>query len=355
MKDLRLRNRFDPHLPWSRSGRLRVGWVAPDTLDGWMTRFRKVPPPFSMRINNLALWLNRHSDDVANELYRPERRYDVVVFFRAMDARAQAEAGRIQAYGGRVVFDANVNYYEVWGDYDIVDTRPTETQRAAAVAMTTSADWVVADSSYLLGVVRRFNPRACWIPDNVDTTLFRPGGADRPGGPFRVVWSGVAKKARPLLAIRSALASLRNAELVVVSDREPDVLPELREALVCRFLRFTEPRYARVLRGCDVIVSPKRLTNAYELGHTEYKITLGMAAGLPAIASPQQSYVEAISHAGGGIIAESEDDWRAAFDRLLGDDALRRELGARARRTVSERYATPVVAQAYREVLCSLA
>jgi glycosyltransferase involved in cell wall biosynthesis len=101
-----------------------------------------------------------------------------------------------------------------------------------------------------------------------------------------------------------------------------------------------------------VIISPKRLVNGYEVGHTEWKITLGMAAGLPAAASPQRSYVEALE-GGGGIVADSPQDWVAAFASLR-DPNLRGELGHRARATVEERYSTPVVARRYGEFLLSL-
>jgi glycosyltransferase involved in cell wall biosynthesis len=91
------------------------------------------------------------------------------------------------------------------------------------------------------------------------------------------------------------------------------------------------------------------------MGHTEYKITLGMAIGLPAVASPQQSYVEAISYAGGGLIARDDAEWRGALERLTTDLAFRVELGQQARRTVLERYSTPVVAGMYGALLEELA
>jgi hypothetical protein len=49
-----------------------------------------------------------------------------------MDVPSQAEAERIRASGGRVVFDANVNYYEVWGEY-APRTKPTAEQRSDAI------------------------------------------------------------------------------------------------------------------------------------------------------------------------------------------------------------------------------
>ena len=332
----------------------RVGWATAATLTAPRATFRGLETSVAMRIANVAGWMNRHARGVRNEMYRAGRRYDVVVFCKAMDGRCRAEAARARAGGGRVVFDANVNYYEVWGEYDLPGTKPTPEQQADAHAMTRDADAVVADSTYILDVVRKLNANATWIPDNVDTGLFRPGRRRRDGGPVRLVWSGRSHKARPLLELREPLAGLKGVELVVVSDREPDVLDALREVAQVRFDPFSLRGYARLLRECDVIVSPKRLVNGYELGHTEWKITLGMACGLPAVASPQRSYVEAISHRGGGVVADGPEQWREALERLVGDPALRRELGERARATVEERYAMPVVARRYLDFLESL-
>ena len=328
----------------------RVGWATSAWAFG--PTYRSLPEPVGMRVANVGRWLNRHERRLRNELYRPGRRYDVVVFVKSMDERTQAEAELIKGAGGRIVFDANVNYYEIWGDYELPNTRPTEEQRRDAIEMTRLADWVVADSSYLLEIVRKHTERASWIPDNVDTRLFRPPRQRRRGG-LVAAWSGMAAKARPLLEIREPLASA-GVELVVVSNEEPPELTELRRDVSVRFVEFSLRRYAQVVREADLIVSPKRLVNGYELGHTEWKITLGMAAALPAVASPQRSYVEAIEHRGGGIVAEGPDEWRAALERLR-DAELRDELGRRARETVVERYSTSVVAKQYGELLASLA
>src|SRR5579862_5197193 len=182
-----------------------------------------------------------------------------------------------------------------------------QTARSFQRRTTSSADMVVADSSYLLDVVRRWNERAVCITDNVDLSVYGGERRHEPNASLRLVWSGVAKKAQHLELLQPALARLAGFELVIVSDGRPAALGALERTLPCSLVRFSDRRYARVLRGCDVIVSPKRLANGYELAHSEYKITLGMAAGLPAVASPQRSYVEAITDRGGGIVADSED------------------------------------------------
>jgi glycosyltransferase involved in cell wall biosynthesis len=330
---------------------LRVGWATSSSLAADRATFRGLETSVAMRIANVGRWVNRNLR-IRSEMYRPERRYDVVVFVKAMDERTRRERERVQAAGSKAVFDANVNYYEIWGEYDLPNTRPTEEQRLAAIEMTERADAVVADSSYIHDIVRKLNDRAVWIPDNVDLRLFRPPRRGRSAASVRLVWSGRSAKAHPLQLLEDLAGELDGFELVVVSDREPAELGGVRQALPTTFESFDLRRYARILRTCDAIISPKRLVNGYELGHTEWKITLGMATALPALASPQRSYVEALQ-GGGGIVAESRDDWITAL-KTIRDPDVRRALGAKARATVEERYSTPVVARLYGEFLLSL-
>ena len=335
--------------------RIRVGWATAATLTAPRATLRGlVEASVAMRVTGNARAIERLDPSVRCELYRAGRRYDAVVFCKAMAAAAQAAGAAVHEAGGKVVFDANVNYYEVWGDYELDGTRPTAEQQRDAQAMTLLADLVVADSSYLRDVAAKVNPRVEWVPDNVDTTLFRPGPRRPPREPVRLVWSGMSHKARPLLDLVPVLEPLDGFELVIVSNGEPPELEELARAVPCRYEPFALRSYAGLLRDCDAIVSPKRLVNAYELAHTEWKITLGMAAGLPAVASPQQSYVEAIGHRGGGIVADSPEEWTEALARLAADRGLREAVGARALETVRERYATPVVARQYLDLLRSL-
>lgn len=328
---------------------LRLGWVTAGSL---ATGTRDLGTILESR--NVARWLQAHVSHVRVEMYAPRRRYDVVVFQKAMGAREQEEAQRLQERGTSVVFDANVNYYEEWGEFDVPGTRPTPEQRRDAVAMTRLADHVVADSSYLQGVIAPVNPNVTWIPDSVDTTIYVRRGRHTEGRPFRIVWSGVAKKAVQILYVREVLRALRDVELVVVSETVPPALPEIRELQPCRLVAFSDRWYAWQLRQCDVVIAPKRIVSSYEAAHTEYKISLGMAVGLPAVASPQQSYVEAIGREGGGMIARDDEEWRDALLRLAADPGLREELGERAARTVAEAYSRAVVAPRYLELLESL-
>lgn len=338
---------------------IQVGWITAETLDPGRSarrveRLGKLGSVADMRISNNALWMNANWPLGWHEMYDASRHYDIVVFVKAMDQTCQDEAQKIKAYGGTIVFDSNVNYYEIWGTYPVPGTQPTPRQQQDAIQMSALADWIVADSSYIMGISKKYNPNTTWVPDNVNLDTFRGLRAHRKRETLYLVWSGVSKKSYHLLQVKEVLQQLSSVELVLVSDTVPDAMPELQKVIPCHYIEYSNERYVKALMKSDIIISPKHLSNSYEMGHTEYKITLGMAIGLPAVASPQRSYVEAINYAHGGIIADTPEDWLEALTSLIGDPELRTRMGANAQQTVRDRYSTPVVARQYMEVLKTL-
>jgi glycosyltransferase involved in cell wall biosynthesis len=303
----------------------------------------------TMRYRNIALWLNCHG--FRNDFYRPDQTYDVVVVIKSFHQEVLDEVNRLKRKGTPLVFDANVNYYTIWGKYTDPYTHPTPDLQRSAIQITRLADHVIADSEYIRDVVGDFNPNVTWIPDNVLPLLFRSAKHSAQAGKLRLIWSGVAFKSNELALIKQALAAVKGVELWLVSDSRPPVLDELEGVIPLRWFHYSDVAYARQLGKADVIISPRDLNNGYNLGHTEYKIMLGMARCLPALASPQPAYVTAIQRGGGGIICYNLDEWIAALGYLRDYPDARLEMGQRARQTMENYYATPVVAAQFADVL----
>jgi hypothetical protein len=100
-----------------------------------------------------------------------------------------------------------------------------------------------------------------------------------------------------------------------------------------------------------VLISPRFLDNPYNQSHTEWKITLGLACGLPVVASPQPSYHEVAARCGGpGTVAicGGMEEWCAAIGRHLGGTA---SCAAAARDVVERYYVSSVVAGLHRHEL----
>jgi hypothetical protein len=358
-----------------RPGRLlRVGWVIADQLErSWAVRrgYLTGGGVGLARYAWLAARVNRTPAlGIRHEIYRPWRRPDLVLFLKSMGPRSLALLAASRRGGRPTVFDANVNYYERAGREHYAGMLPTPAQQADALAITRAADAVIADSELLLDRVRPHNSRAAWIPDNVETALVpaSPPDAAAPR-PLRLLWSGEAVKLFELLAIEDVLVKYApHAELVVITN----ALTALRRwpaDAAARFRRLLDRVPHRILPYAGipslfdvyvqggVFVAPRFLDNSYNLGHTEWKITLAMACGRLTLCSPVPSYCTVAERAGhrGIRICARDEDWAASLDAILAGQV---DLGAEAeaaRAVVAGHYATEVVARAHAAFLHAVA
>jgi len=311
---------------------------------------------------NPSIWINNHRSDFTSEVYLPFKKYDIVVFLKIMSDRAIEEAKKIQSQGGRFIFDANVNYYEIWGEYPIPGTKPSDKQKAQAEWMTANADYVVADSTYLEKICRQYNNNVLWIPDNVNVTEQYTGQKNHTEKKrLTAIWSGIAKKAFHFELIENVLSDFtEKLHIIFVTkktekNRLPAVISRLRNKLNIEIRTWDSNRYPDDLLESDFIISPKILNNGYVLGHTEYKISLGMAQRLPVIASHQPSYLDAVGDSRVGYICENEDEWHRAFKKMLTSSVEKRQaMGDSARIRAIDNYALDVVAHKYLSVFNEL-
>jgi hypothetical protein len=334
---------------------IRVGWIVeavPRTRPFYRRSFRSLVGSVpEMRCGYIARHLNQSNGDSHHELYSPDKKYDAVIILKNVSEALITETHKIQAYGGKVIFDCNINYLEIWGDYFIPGTKPTPEQQRFAQELVRTVDYVIADSTYLKNVIVEYNPRVICIPDNVNPRMYYGRTNYSSDGKIRLIWSGVSKKSDHLKLLFDVLSELPSNiyELMLVSDEQPSQYEALTKILPTHWTTFSHRTYRKMLTQSDLIISPKYLVNGYEMGHTEYKITLGMSVGLPAISSPQESYIEAISAHQGGIIATSSEEWKNALE-MMRDIKERTIFGQRAAETVAKLYSTPVVAEHYRDM-----
>ena len=310
------------------------------------------------------------------ELFKPWRRYDAVVFLKSMEVGCADHAERLKEQGTKVLFEANVDYYTEGVEGNLPGyLRPTVDQRKKAIRMTSLADGVIASSSHLSRICRRWNPGTSWVPDHIPGRMIpKPRASTSPkDSTLHVWWSGMADKAADLLPAGEALRSMGNKiRLHLVTGNMKAALKRMDPATASRleamlsdvpaaFHPFTSVAdlltlYAEV---GGVIISPRSLENPYNRSHTEWKITLGMACGLPAITSPQPSYLdvrEQSADQSAVTICCSDSEWKSAFDTACRDDWHARASEA-ALCVVREHYITEAVAprhaDAVRAVLSS--
>ena len=316
-----------------------------------------------MRFGWVADWVNAQPDlGLRYEWYRPFRRYDGLVFVKSMGPEAQALAVRGRRLGVKSIFDCNVDYFTPpEGVFRYEGMAPTASQREQARAMAGLCDAVIADSEHIADKAQAYSRRVAWIPDNVNLDLVSSSAATVPDvfadGKLRLLWSGEAAKLHDLLRIENVLrAQAGRIRLVLVTsdlaalDRWPgdvrDRFNHLLGALDVEMVRFRSiAQLFDVYARGGVFISPRFLDNTYNLGHTEWKITLAMASGTMVLCSPQPSYMT-VSRLGGGVrICDLDDDWSRAIEDVLARKTDPCVEGMAARKIVEAQYATPVVAR----------
>jgi len=339
---------------------LKKGMPPHAFLSGWDDA---ASPMSFMRFRWLADALRAGESEWRYELYRPWQTYEAVVFLKSMGPHCMALAGRLREEGTCVIFEANVDYYTRFeGEKRLDAMAPTSEQRANAVAITQYANAVIASSRHLAEVCRTLNRRTAWVPDNVNLKL-RPSRlqtAPYGGGSLQLWWSGMAAKLFEFLAAEDAfvavadhvhlhfvtddLAGARRSWPLEVRDRLEKFLARIPHT----FHRFHGVSHLLGLYGAGgVIVSPRFLDTPYNLSHTEWKISLGMACEMPALASPVPSYVDVAKRSGDGAvtICESAQGWMEALEGVLSQREQLQERGWRAYEVVKQHYETGVVAR----------
>ena len=346
---------------------LRRGMPAWSLVTGWDDA---ASPMSFMRFRWIARELTRRQRG-RFEIYKPLARYDAVMFVKSMGVDCLALAEHLRAGGSGVGFDANVDYYT---------DRPATAagalgsmvagQKADAIAMTRFADGVAASSRHLATICSEFSRRpAVWIPDNVSDELIpHPFTPWAPGRPLNLWWSGMAAKAADFLAIAPVLrkfGSRVKLQLVTQKQGFSERLPlGVRDAVLALLAEIPHEIHEfrsigdllqRYAQG-GLIVSPRFLDTPYNLGHSEWKITLGMAAGLPALCSPVPSYEDVRERCvGDGIrVVQSNAGWEESIESVFSGQWEIAAAAEAARSVVRGHYATSVVADRVDRFLESL-
>ena len=339
-----------------------IGWVITDQLDT-MPYWPRVDTSLGgialARLHWIAQRLNRdRNSGLVYDVYKPWRRYDALVFLKSMGQRAESLARRYRDAGKPVVFDANVNYYTIQGTEHYKGMLPTLEQKTQAIAMTNIASTVVADSQYIVRQIARFRHGSVkWIPDNVETDITPLITKRAKRKRLRLVWCGESIKLFEFLVIENVLREVaQHIELVIVTNADANHarwrsdyayrLKKLFAELQVEMIRYTGlDALFEVYNNADIVVSPRFLDNSYNLGHSEWKISLGLSCGCPALVSAVPSYVNVAERSSEKVVTlcAAAEDWHKSLNRLLIDGV---DHGVRqsARQVVIDHYSSRIIA-----------
>lgn len=178
------------------------------------------------------------------------------------------------------------------------------------------------------------------VPTAVDVSAFAPPAYSARHG-ATAVWIGLAGNLQYLEPLRPVMAELARRvpafRLRIVSSHFPDWADVPLERVPWK-----PGIETTALADADLGLMPLP-DDDFTRGKCAFKLLQYMAAGLPCIASPVGANREVVVDGRTGCLAATPPQWRAAFDALLADRALRETMGAAGRRHVQQHYDSRVV------------
>ena len=187
-------------------------------------------------------------------------------------------------------------------------------------------------------------------------------------GRLKLLWSGQAVKLFELLRIEKSLRKFADrVQLIVVTNplsAMDRMIPEIRAriesllgVLSPQLISYENPiKLFQLYSEGGIALSPRFLDSPYNMGHTEWKVTLAMACGRMALCSPVPSYQTVHDRANGkGIrIVEGDSEWDSMFEGILSGKVQIEYEERAARDVVNEFYSTRRILDEHCEFLHSV-
>ncbi len=202
-------------------------------------------------------------------------------------------------------------------------------------------DRVIAINRAIGDYARQFNPAVTVIPNCVDTDRYQPRPA-APASPVRLVWIGshsttsnLTTIAGPLRALCPTLSGAARAQPVVFRAIGAGEAP--LPGVEVEWRQWSADTEVQLLNDCHIGLVP--LSDlAWNPWKFFFKTIQYMAVGLPVVARRMGSNAEVIEDGVNGFLVDDDDQWLDRLQVLVANPALRRRMGAAARRTVVERF-----------------
>jgi glycosyltransferase involved in cell wall biosynthesis len=293
--------------------KMRIGWFIP--FQRSYKNYNRVLP--SVWIRCLQLIAPLRSIGCDSVINRPWASMDIAMFLRVQGSWAQQLQRFLRQRGVKTIFSAVVNYYEREGNTTRIRHSVHDDQIQDCIAMSNGADAVVTASRFLMERARRHNPNVIYIPDTVMRSHFclTKSPSDFEHSPLTLIWAGHSVKAHFIDSVCRIMYDLP-VKLTIIADRPPDL------AMPFTFVEWCYETFpSEILKG-DICISPRILDNSYDQAHSNFKIMVFLAQGVPALVSPQDSYTEVIQDGYNGFVCHSSSDWRKHLEKLIANRSL---------------------------------
>jgi glycosyltransferase involved in cell wall biosynthesis len=310
------------------------------------------------------------------EIARPDERYDLVVLSEIADVTRWS-----QYQGGKIVFDFIDSYLAIprsdpkqflRGLAWYANGRHSNLRfdfKGAMQAMCARADAVVCTTDDQKSDIGAFCSNVHIILDIHDNVVRNRKQDYAAGTPFNLVWEGLPSNISQLNAISPVLREISKRRPIVLNivtdpDRPGAVpgLPRINSADVARDVfdnvvlhPWDAATLSQIVTRCDAAIIPIFTADPLTRGKPGNKLALLWRMGMPVVTSATPSYRHMQKAAGTiDLACDNGADWTAALERLMTDEASRREAGERGYTYVTEHLNTAKLLTLWDNVFTSL-
>ena len=185
----------------------------------------------------------------------------------------------------------------------------------------------------------------------IDTTAFRPEFDNKNRMPV-VVWSGPPYKTVEIERSRCVLEYVYKRCPFVFRIMTGTVRPDVKIDIPFEWMPFSLETYGEQYRGAEIAIARYNNDN-FRYGECKgnYKVKTYMAAGCATITDPAGYNNDLIRHGENGLLAKTDDEWKAGLLHLLSDGDHRSKMRKAARESCVARFSYHASALCLMEVL----
>ena len=295
--------------------------------------YDKAMASIRMRCYDILLYLEKQG--FAVELYKPWKKYKVVLFIKTQSDKAVRTAKKLNAMGTKVMFDA---YCEFISD----ESRDQDKERCNILEIASYSNQVNVCSIEQQNDFMKYHKKVELISESVNDKFFTVQKEHKDTNNLTLVYCGYSKKAKDTLCIEEELKWVQRefgCKLLYLCERDPQI-----EHLTYDFIKYEQSEIHKQLLLGDIMIAPRPMEGIEKLAHSVSKIAYPLSVGLPVIASPVPSYLETPV-----IICNDSQGWKDAFRKLILNPDYRQELGTQGRQYVYNLLSLDVIGMRYKK------
>lgn len=156
--------------------------------------------------------------------------------------------------------------------------------------------------------------------------------------------SGTPSHNKDFATITEALLRILNqypqVELVLTGPLDTDDALQQYTGRIVRLPFVARSELFQNIASLDINLAPLEIGNPFCESKSELKWFEAGIVEVPTVAAATRTFREAITDGRDGFVARTTEEWYNKLDQLIKDPLLRKEMGARARETVIQRYTT---------------